>query len=253
MATSSEGGAMEPEGRVALVTGGAVRVGRAVSVALARAGARVVVHYHGSAAEAASLAREIEAAGGEVALCRADLSSHDEVLRLADEAEAAFGRVDILVNNAAGFPPERLDEVDEALWDRTMAVNLKAPFFLTQRIGGAMKERGHGVIVNLADLAGLQTWSAYAAHSISKAGLVHLTRVAARALAPEVRVVGIAPGTVLPPEDFGDAEIARLAERIPLRRIGSPDDVVDAVLYLVRAPFITGEILVIDGGRRLLG
>ena len=244
---------MEPDGRVALVTGGAVRVGRAVSLALARAGASVIVHYHGSAAEAASLAREIEAEGGRVALCRADLSRHQEVLRLAEEAEAAFGGVDVLVNNAAGFPPERLDEVDGELWDRTMAVNLKAPFFLTQRIGGEMKRRGHGVIVNLADLAGLQPWSAYAAHSISKAGLVHLTRVAARALAPEVRVVGIAPGTVLPPEDFGQAEIDRLAERIPLRRIGSPDDVVEAMLYLIRASFVTGEVLVVDGGRRLLG
>lgn len=252
MATNREG-EMEPGGRVALVTGGAVRVGRAISLGLARSGARVIVHYHGSATEAASLAREIEAAGGEVALCRADLSKHDEVLRLAEEAEAAFGGVDLLVNNAAGFPAERLEEVDEGLWDRTMAVNLKAPFFLTQRIGGAMKERGSGVVVNIADLAGLQPWAAYAAHSISKAGLVHLTRVAARALAPEVRVVGIAPGSVLPPEDFSAAEVERLAARIPLRRIGSPADVVDAVLYLVRASFVTGEVLVIDGGRTLTG
>jgi pteridine reductase len=244
---------MEPGGRVALVTGGAVRVGRAVSLGLARAGARVVVHYHSSAEEAAALAREIGEMGGAVALCRADLSRHDEVLRLADEAEAAFGGIDILVNNASGFPPDRLDEVDEALWDRTMAVNLKAPFFLTQRIGGAMKGRGSGVIVNVADLAGLQPWTAYAAHSISKAGLVHLTRIAARALAPEVRVVGIAPGSVLPPDDFTSEDVARLADRIPLDRIGSPQDVVDAVLYLVRASFVTGEVLVIDGGRRLQG
>lgn len=242
---------MEPSGRVALVTGGAVRVGRAVSLGLARAGARVVVHYHSSVAEAGTLAREIEALGGEVALCRADLSRHDEVLRLADEAEAAFGGIDILVNNASGFPAERLEEVDEALWDRTMAVNLKAPFFLTQRIGGAMKRRGSGVIVNLADLAGLQPWTAYAAHSISKAGLVHLTRVAARALAPEVRVVGIAPGSVLPPDDFTAEDVARLADHIPIGRIGSPQDVVDAVLYLIRASFVTGEVLVIDGGRGL--
>ena len=253
MKTSSGAGEMELRGRVALVTGGAVRVGRAVSLGLARAGARVVVHYNSSAAEAGALAREIEALGSEAALCRADLSRHEEVLRLADEAERAFGGVDVLVNNASGFPAERLDEVDGALWDDTIAVNLKAPFFLTQRIGGAMKGRGSGVIVNIADLAGLQPWTAYAAHSISKAGLVHLTRIAARALAPEVRVVGIAPGSVLPPDDFTPEDVARLVDRIPLGRIGSPDDVVDAVLYLIGASFVTGEVLVIDGGRRLGG
>jgi pteridine reductase len=105
------------------------------------------------------------------------------------------------------------------------------------------------VVVNLVDLAGIQSWRRYVAHGISKAGLVHLTRVAARALAPEIRVVGIAPGTVLPPEDTPAAEVDRLARRTPLRRIGSPDDVVQAVLYLVRADFVTGDILFVDGGR----
>src|SRR5690606_5818640 len=111
-----------------------------------------------------------------------------------------FGPIDILVNNASVFPPAPFLEVDLTLWEDTMAVNLRAPFFLTQIFGRAMKERGGGVIVNLADLAGLQPWSAYAAHAISKAGLIHLTRVAARALAPEVRVSAIAPGTILPPD-----------------------------------------------------
>src|SRR5690606_32475671 len=113
--------------------------------------------------------------------------------------------------------------------------------------------RGAGVVVNLADLAGLQAWSGYAAHAVSKAALVHLTRVAARALAPEVRVVAIAPGTVLPPEELSAGEARRLAERAPPRRNGSPDDVVEAVLYLVRADFVTGETLVLDGGRLLAG
>lgn len=238
-------------GRAALVTGGAVRLGRAISLGLARAGARVVVHYHGSEAEARSLAAEIEAMGGAAALCRADLSRPAEVRRLVDEAWSAFGGIDILINNASIFPSEGLAEVDEALWDETMAVNLKAPFFLTQGLGGRMKGRGAGVIVNLADLAGLQAWSGYAAHSIAKAGLVHLTRVAARALAPEVRVSAIAPGTVLPPEDLTAEQVDRLAARTALRRIGSPEDVVDAVLYLVGASFVTGEVLVLDGGRGL--
>lgn len=244
---------MKLENRVALVTGGAVRIGRAISLALAQAGMRIVVHYRSSGDEAEAVVREIREIGGEAVALAADLSRHEETLRLADEAESAFGRVDVLVNNASVFPPERLDEVDEELWELAMAVNLKAPFFLTQRIGARMRERGEGVVVNLADLAGLQPWKAYAAHAVSKAGLVHLTRVAARSLAPEVRVVAVAPGTVLPPEGTPEPELRRLAERAALKRLGSPQDVVQAVLYLLGADFVTGEVLILDGGRTLGG
>jgi pteridine reductase len=243
---------MQLSGKVALVTGGAVRVGRAIVLGLADAGMRVVVHYHSSAGPAEEVVRIIQGMGGEATSVRADLSRVEEVERLADEAERAFGRIDVLINSASVFPPERMDEVDPALWDHTLAVNLRAPFFLTQRLGRGMRQRGEGSVVNLADLAGLQPWAAYAAHSISKAGLVHLTRVAARSLAPEVRVNAIAPGTVLPPEEMSDEEVQRLAGRVPLGHIGAPDDVVGAVLYLLRAPFVTGEVLVLDGGRSLL-
>lgn len=243
---------MELRGRVALVTGGGVRVGRALALALAREGARVIVHCHRSVDPANRTAAEIRSLGTDALVLQADLSEMDEVERLAGEAEAAFGGVDLLVNNASVFPAERLDEVTPEIWRRAMAVNLTAPFFLIQRLGAAMSQRGGGVVVNLVDLAGLQAWAAYAAHSVSKAGLVHATRVAARALAPRVRVVGIAPGTVLPPEDLSPEEVQRLADRAPLRRIGDPDDVVQAMLYLVRSDFVTGEILVVDGGRTLL-
>lgn len=243
---------MRLSGSNALVTGGAVRVGRAITLALARAGARVVIHSHSSAGEAEALAVEIRESGGPPPITlQADLSRHDDVLRLADEAEQATGGLDLLVNNASIFPDAALGGVDEALWDRTIAINLKAPFFLTQRIGAAMKGRGRGVIVNLGDLAGMQSWSGYAAHSVSKAGVLHLTRVAARALAPEVRVNAIAPGTVLPPDDFSVDQVDQLARGAPLQRIGSPDDVVAAILYLVQADFVTGETIVVDGGRTL--
>ncbi len=244
---------MELNGRVALVTGGAVRVGRAITLGLAREGMRLVVHYHTSRSAAQTLLEEVRAEGGEAVAISADLERTEEVLRLAAEAEAAFGGVDVLVNNASVFPPQGLPETDPALWDRTVAVNLRAPFFLTQRLATGMRARGAGVVVNLADLAGLRPWASYAAHSVSKAGLVHLTRVAARALAPEVRVVAIAPGTVLPPEDLSSGEVDRLARNTPLGRNGSPDDVVQAVLYLLRADFVTGEVLVLDGGRILKG
>jgi pteridine reductase len=237
-------------GKTALVTGGAVRVGRAISLALAGAGVRVIVHYHSSATEADELVDQIRSGGGQASALGADLSSHASVITLAARAVES-GPIDILVNNASIFPSESFDEVTEEQWEDAIAINLRAPFFLTQRIGATMKERGAGVVVNLADLAGLQAWRGHAAHSISKAGVVHLTRIAARALAPEVRVVAIAPGTVLPPVELTAEEIERLAERAPLKRIGSAEDVADAVLYLVRADFVTGEVLVVDGGRRL--
>jgi pteridine reductase len=243
---------MDLTGKVALVTGGAVRVGRAISLALAGEGMSVVVHYNSSSADADALVEEVRRGGGEAASVGGDLSRAEEVRRVADEAARVFGGVDVLVNNASVFPAERLEETDEALWDHTMAVNLRAPFFLIRHLAPVLRERG-GAVVNLCDLAGLQTWGAYAVHGISKAGLVHLTRVAARSLAPDVRVNGIAPGAVLPPESMGPDELAALARSTPLRRLGSPDDVVRAVLYLLRADYVTGEVLVVDGGRMLRG
>lgn len=242
---------MELAGRCALVTGAAVRVGRALALALAGEGMRLVIHYGSSAEEAEQLVGEIRAVGREATSISADLARVEEVERLAEEASAAFGGVDVLVNNASVFPEAGLQETTPELWDHTLAVNLRAPFLLTQRLGAAMQSRGRGVVVNLADLAGLQTWRGYAAHGVSKAALVHLTRVAALALAPEVRVVAIAPGTVLPPKEFSPEEVERLAQRAPLRRNGSPDDVVRALLYALRADFVTGEVLAVDGGRLL--
>jgi pteridine reductase len=236
--------------RVALVTGGAVRLGRAIASALAEDGYRLVIHYHASSDSAEALVEKIRARGGEAVAIGADLADAEAVRRLAREAVDAFGRMDVLVNNASIFPPEPLEDTDEALWDRAMAVNLKAPFFLIRHLAPALRE-SRGVVVNLEDLAGLQAWEGYAAHGISKAGLVHLTKVAARALAPEVRVNGIAPGTVLPPESMSDDEVRALARRAPLQKNGSPDDVVRALRYLLAADFVTGETLVVDGGRLL--
>jgi pteridine reductase len=243
---------MASAGPVALVTGGAVRVGRAISSALAEDGYRLVVHYNSSSEAADELVDEIRTKGGEAVAIGADLADADAVRRLADEAVAAFGGIDVLVNNASVFPAERLEETDEALWDHTIAVNLKAPFFLIRHLAATLRER-RGVVINMADLAGMQTWAAYAAHGISKAGVIHLTRVAARSLAPEVRVNGIAPGAVLPPESMSDDEVRSLAQSTPLKRNGSPEDVVRALRYLLQAGFVTGETLTVDGGRLLRG
>lgn len=237
-------------GATALITGGAVRVGRAIVEGLAAEGMRVVIHYNGSEPEARALVESLNRDGREAVCISADLSTMDGVEALAASALAAFGAVDVLVNNASLFHADSLDETSPEIWERTIAVNLRAPFFLTQRLASSLRER-RGVVVNITDLAGLQSWEDYAAHGIAKAGLAHLTRVAARALAPEARVVGIAPGTVLPPDSLADEEVAALAERAPLKRNGSPDDVVQALLYLLRADFVTGETIVVDGGRLL--
>jgi pteridine reductase len=252
LSSESEPRAASREPRV-LITGGAVRVGRAISLALAGAGYRVVVHYGSSEEEARSLVGEIREGGGRAVALQADLSDHEGVLRLADEALNAFGGLDLLVNSAASFAEEGLEEVDGALWESVMAVNLRAPFFLTQRIGGAMREAAGGAIVNIADLSGVQAWRGHAAHGIAKAGLVHLTKVAARSLAPRVRVNAVVPGTVLPPPGTPEEEVRRLADRAPLERIGSPEDVAGAVLYLARAEFVTGTVLTVDGGRSIAG
>lgn len=239
-------------GRVALVTGGAVRIGRAIASALAEDGYRLVVHYNSSAGPADELVDEIRAKGGEAVAIGADLADAEAVRRLAKEAVEAFGGIDVLVNSASVFPAEGLEETDEDLWDHTIAVNLRAPFFLIRHLAPTLRER-KGVVINMEDLAGIQTWGGYAAHGISKAGIIHLTRVAARSLAPDVRVNGIAPGTVLPPESMSDEEIRQLAARAPLKKNGSPDDVVRAVRYLLAADFVTGQTLVVDGGRLLKG
>jgi pteridine reductase len=167
-------------------------------------------------------------------------------------AYQAFGRLDVLVNNASLFERTPVGEIDAAAWDRVMAVNLRAPFLLSRAAAGHLAETA-GVIVNIADLSAFQAWPSYAHHAVSKAGLVHLTRVLARALGPAVRVNAIAPGTVLPPEGWDGADSAGGGpDRRVLARAGDPEDVARALLYLIESPFVTGEVMVVDGGRMLL-
>lgn len=241
--------AMEIEGKVGLVTGGAHRVGRALVLGLARAGADVAIHYHGSGDEAAETADAVRALGRRAETFQADLSDPEAATRLANAVAESMGRLDVLVNNASLFESARFRDVTLEAWDRVMAVNLRAPFLLLQATAPLL-EAANGVVVNIADLAGVQVWPAFPHHGVSKAGLIHLTRVAARSLAP-VRVNCIVPGTVLPPEDYTPEQIQRSVDRTVLERIGSPEDVVEALLFLVRSDFATGSIVTVDGGRTL--
>ncbi|HEU4641326.1 MAG TPA: SDR family oxidoreductase [Gemmatimonadaceae bacterium] len=241
---------MDPRGRVALVTGGARRVGRAITLALAARGARVAVHYHASAAEAEDTVREARALGAEAWPIAADLREPDAPERLVRAVAAHFGGLDVLVNSAAVMLRTPLDEVTPAQWDEIMTLNLRAPFFCARAAADVMRERG-GVIVDIADLAGLESWPAYIPHGISKAGVIHMTRALARRLAPGIRVNAIAPGAVLLPETWGEEDAERLARTTPLRRIGTPEDVAQAVLYLLEADYVTGDTLIVDGGRHV--
>lgn len=237
--------------QVALVTGGAVRVGRAITLGLAEAGYDLVVAYHASEGAASDVARRVDALGRRSLTVQGDLSDSGAVDELAAAVRATYGRLDLLVNNASLFREVPYAEVDEDEWDRVMAVNLRAPF-LVVRATSDLLEASSGCVVNLLDLSAFRPFARYPHHSVSKAGLLQLTRVMARGLAPRVRVNAIAPGTVLPPEDAEPEELERDRRRTPLGRLGTPEDVVRTVLFLAGSPFLTGEVIVVDGGRHLI-
>ena len=236
--------------RVALVTGGAVRLGRALSLGLARAGYDLLVTYRSSAGPARELADTVAALGRRCELVSADLAEVRGGEAVAAAARRTFGRVDLLVNSAASFDAGRLLDVDAERWDAVMALNVRAPHLLVRAVVDLLR-RPSGSVVNIADLSAFQPWTEYPHHAVSKAALVQLTRVQARALAPEIRVNAVAPGAVLPPDSYSDDRQRTLAAATPLRRLGSPDDVVAAVLYLASADFVTGQVIAVDGGRLL--
>jgi NAD(P)-dependent dehydrogenase (short-subunit alcohol dehydrogenase family) len=242
---------MEISGRVALVTGGARRVGRVLALGLAREGADIIVHYHRSRDEADETVAEIEALGRRALALSADLAQADDVTRMATDVRRELGRLDILVNSASLFERAAFDDITPADFDRVIGTNLRGPFFLSQAAAPMLRE-ANGVIINIGDLSALQPWPSYAHHAVSKAGLVHLTRVLARALAPAIRVNAIVPGTVLPPDDWDGSDGVHGQDRRVLDRAGQPEDVLDALLYLVRADFVTGQTLIVDGGRTVL-
>jgi pteridine reductase len=240
---------MELDGRVALVTGAGRRLGRAMASALADRGMALAIHHHASSAGAHELRDEIVAAGGRAVCFEADLTDAHAARALPVRVVAEFGRLDVLVNSAAVMHQLAFEETTPEQWDAVHDLNLRAVFFCTQGAAPALRAAG-GKVVNLADLAGLEAWPGFAAHSISKAGVVMLTKVLALRLAPEVTVSAIAPGAVLVPDDYDAEERDRLARATPLRRLGSPSDVISALLYLLEGgDFVTGEVLVVDGGR----
>lgn len=241
---------MKLKDKVAIVTGAAKRVGRTIAEQLAHQGAAVAVHYHTSALEAEKVVKGIAAQGGHAKSFAANLERIGEIEAMVREIAAEFGRIDVLVNCAAVFQRKPIDELTEADWDLNLNTNLRAPFFLAKFVAPHMRHQGAGKIVNIGDWAGIRPYTNYLPYSVSKTGLIGLTRALARALAPEVQVNCVAIGPVLPPEHHGAAETARLAKGTLTGKLGSPDDVARAVLFFCQGTdFATGSTLVLDGGR----
>lgn len=241
---------MDLRGRRVLVTGAGHRVGQAIAIALGTRGMRVAVHYNSHAEGARETLRSIESAGASGEVFAADLTKSTSAARLVQDVATRFGGLDVLVNSAAVMLRTPFGEITAEQWDEIMALNLRAPFLLAQAAAPHLRQ-AHGAIVNIADLAAFETWPAFIPHGISKAGIVYMTRALARTLAPHIRVNAIAPGAVLLPDDWREEDAARIRESTPLCRLGSPEDVVQAMLYLLRADYVTGETIIVDGGRHV--
>ena len=244
---------MELNGGVALVTGAARRVGKAIALALAHEGMHILVHYGGSAEEAGQTVEEIAGLGVVAQKAQADLSQPDDIERLFQAVRGHFGRLDVLVNSASTFQKKDFFEVTLEDWDRVMAVNLRAPFLCSQHAARLMLEGEGGAVVNIADLIGMRPRRSFPHHSVSKAGLIMLTQVLALSLGPDIRVNAIAPGAILPPATLDTDTWDRMGAELPLKRTGGPENVQQAVVYLLKNDFMTGHVLVVDGGESLLG
>jgi len=241
---------MNLAGRAALVTGGGQRVGQALAVALGKERMQVAVHYNKSADGAHATKKMIEAAGGKATIFQANLASQRAPVELVRKVAAAFGSLAVVVNSAAVMERTPIGAVTPKIWDAIFALNLRAPFLISQAAAPILKSEG-GAIVNIADLAAFENWPAYIPHAISKAGVVKMTSALARVLAPEIRVNAIAPGAVLLPPDWKAEAGDHLTSTTPLERLGSPQDVVDAMLYFLKSDYVTGETIIVDGGRHV--
>ncbi len=236
---------------VALVTGAGRRLGRYIARELGRHGFTVVINYHNSRKGAEQLSRSLKSLGADSLVLPGDVSLRSEVHRIVKKTISAYGRIDLLVNSSAVFVDSPLLRTSEKVWDQTLNINLKGPFLCAQAVAPHMLRQKSGRIINIASLGGIQAWKEHIPYSVSKAGVIMLTRILAKSLAPHVYVNAIAPGTIIM-EGEEDSSIRHLEKaKIPLAKYGRPSDITDLVLFLARARYITGQIFPVDGGRSI--
>jgi pteridine reductase len=242
---------MELCGKAAIVTGGAVRLGRALALALGEEGVRVCIHYGSSASAAEAVVGQIRAMGSDAVAIQADLGRPSEVTSIVERAAAHLGQVDILVNSAAIFEPGNWDDTTGANWDRHFAINLKSPFFLSQAFAVQVGRGRPGHIVNIADWRGARPGPDHMAYTLTKAAIIAMTKSLALALAPNIQVNAIAPGLILPPPGQDQAYLERKASQVPAQRVGSPQEIARAMVFLLRSDFVTGDLVFVTGGEHL--
>ena len=243
---------MDLKNRIVLISGGAVRVGRAISLELSKAGATIFCQYYSSSDAARSLQEEIGKKGGKIHIFQSNLSTQNGIKQTVDEVIRVFGRVDILINNAALFFKTPLGKATEEDWDTLHNLNLKAPFFLSQTVSRYMLEQKSGKIINIADAGAETPFPAYLPYSISKAGIINLTKGLAKALAPEIQVNCINPGPVMFPEKYSEEERKFSVEQTLLKREGSAEDIAKTIRFLIEgSDYITGAVIPVDGGRHV--
>jgi pteridine reductase len=241
---------VQAAGNIALVTGAAKRVGKAIALALADRGAHVIITYNSSGAEALATLREIEARGVHGMALKGNITRSGDVDTIVQQAIERFGRIDILVNNASNYYKTPFETLTEAQWDDLVGTNLKGTFLVCKRVGDEMLQAGSGKIINLADWAGFRPYKDYLPYCVAKAGVIALTKALAKTLAPHIQVNAVAPGPVMLPEDFSASLREAIVRATPLQRLGAPSDIAQTVLFLVEgSDFITGAVIAVDGGR----
>lgn len=243
---------MKIKNKIILITGGAVRIGRAISLEMVKSGAQVYCHYNKSDKDAKSLQKEADDKKGSLNLIQADFSNLNSAINLVDSIIAKHNQLDILINNAAIFYKTPLETVTEEDWDNLFTINLKIPFFIAQKAGLFMKHQGFGKIINIGDTSGLNPWPGYLPYSLTKSGIIAMTKGLAKALSPEVLINCINPGPVLIPDDYSNNDIQKAIDKTLLKKTGTADDIVQTVKYLIEgSDYITGSIINVDGGRSI--
>lgn len=243
---------MEIKNKNVIITGSAKRIGRAIALALAKRGANLVIHYQNAKQEADETARELESFGVKTLTVGADISSSEEVKKMVDQTVKHFGKIDVLVNNAAIYYATPFDTLTEDQWDKMIDINLKGSFLGAKYVADEMLKTGGGKIINIADSSYDHPKIDYIPYNVSKSGIISLTKGLAVTLAPSIQVNCIAPGPILLPENTSEQKRISLISSTPLKRIGSPEDIASAVVFLIEgSDFITGSILTVDGGRSI--